>query len=193
MRRMRLTDFLSQAGLVSLAVFVAASGCLAIEPAWAGLQSSSGTLAACAGSDPSGANAKLILTGTVEKVVVRPDASEVRVRVDRVYKGEIGGTVEVLTRSGSRSGNSEDVSFVEGDRYLLYLQRPGEVWTTDVCLGTREIGDTLPPELVPVLGEGVPPGAPATIPETGGVELPLVALVGSALLGAGMVLWRRTR
>ena len=74
-----------------------------------------------------------------------------------------------------------DVGLREGARYMLYLQRRGDEWTTNACLGTREI-------------TAEPSDASPTIPETGGPRvLPLVSLAGLLVLGTGAVVRRWVR
>lgn len=191
--RARSVGLLSLFGFLSAVLLAGLGASFAAEPAWAGIQGSSGILAACAGFDPSGENSDLVATGTVEEVTTSADSSFARLRLDRVFKGESGRTAEILTGAGSQSGSSVDVAFVDGERYLLYLRRQDAAWTTDVCLGTRPIGDTPPPGVVAALGEGFAPDGSPAMPETGGVPLVPLALTGLAILAAATGTRRRAR
>ena len=138
-------------------------------------------LASCAGA---GADWDLIATGTVEDIEVSRSSSRIEVLVDRVSGGDrsrSGQTLYVRSDSGIGEASTVDVGFREGARYMLYLQRRGDEWTTNSCLGTREIA-------------AEPSGASPTIPETGGPRvLPLVSLAGLLVLGTGAVVQRWVR
>ena len=95
--------------------------------------------AACAAG---GAPVDLVADGTVEKLTVREGSSLAEIRVDRVLEGRARDTVSVRTSSGT-GGSGYVPHFEEGNRYRLYLQRQGggqgDVFTTNVCLGTKPI------------------------------------------------------
>ncbi len=93
-------------------------------------------VAACAAS---GAPVDLVAEGTVEEVTVREGSSLAEFRVDRVLEGHAGGTVSVRTSSGTGAVSEYVPHFEEGDRCRLHLQRQGDVSTTNVCLGTRQV------------------------------------------------------
>ena len=86
-----------------------------------------------------GAPVDLVAEGTVERVTVREGSSLAEFRVDRVLEGNAGDTVSVRTSSGTGAVSGYVPYFEEGDRYRLYLQRQGDVFTTNVCLGTKPI------------------------------------------------------
>ena len=93
-------------------------------------------LAAFAGG---GAPVDLVAEGTVQRVRVGRDSSLVEIRVERVLQGEAGETVLVKTSSGTDVVTEDDVGFEEGARYRLRLQRKGDVFTTNICLGTERL------------------------------------------------------
>lgn len=128
--------------------------------------------------------AELVVIGAAEKVTVQPQRSLVEVRVERVFEGDSEPRLTVKTNSGSAVMRSEEVQFEEGTRYLLYLNRVGEKWTTDVCAGTRPIGNSLPPEAEAVLGDGSGP-RDAELPETGGPG-PRLLIAAGLVLCVGM-------
>lgn len=143
--------------------------------------SSGPALASCAGG---GANVDLVATGRVEDVVALRTSSRIEVSVDEVSLGDRSMNGQILyikSGSGTNVVSSVDVSFREGARYMLYLQRDGNEWTTNICLGTGEIS-----------GEDTS-AAPPAMPRTGGLGvLPLAAVAGILVFGAGMV-WRWSR
>ena len=96
----------------------------------------SAVLAACAGG---GVPVDLVAEGTVERVRVGRDSSLVEIRVERVLQGDAGETVLVETSSGTGVVTEDDVGFEEGARYRLRLQRKGDVFTTNICLGTERL------------------------------------------------------
>ena len=97
----------------------------------------SGVAAACAGG---GASVDLVAEGTVQRLRVGRDSSLAEIRLERVLRGDAGETVLVETGSGTGGGVAEDyVGFEEGGRYLLRLQRRGDVFTTNLCLGTERL------------------------------------------------------
>ena len=177
--------FISLTFIFSLALLIGA-WVPTSKPAWA----------ACAG--PSNYevyirdSADLIVAGTAGEIEVSTTTTRAELRVDRVFKGTSGETLSVTTL-GSQAGDYA-VRFETGDRYLLYLMREGDSYTTSICSGSQPVGGSLPPELAETLGEGTAPGAPQTMPQTGGPDvLPLAALTGLAVLGVGAVVWRRAR
>ena len=168
--------------LLSLILLAVVLGCVFARPARAGLQEVySGELASCAGG---GIDGDLAATGTVTGVEVGRVSSRVEVRVEEVLlgdEGQSGETLFVRSNFGTNGGESGAVSFREGARYKLYLQRSGDEWTTNICMGTEEIAaelsDTSP-----------------TVPETGGPRLlPLAALAGLLVLGTGTAVRRWLR
>lgn len=70
---------------------------------------------------------------------VGPDSSLAEIRLGRVLEGDAGDTVLVGTSSGAGAVAEHDVGFEEGARYLLRLQRLGDAFTTNACLGTRRV------------------------------------------------------
>ena len=77
---------------------------------------------------------------------------------------------------------------------MLYLREQGGDYTTDICSGTQLVGDSVPPEVAASLEEEAPSGVSSALPETGGpAVLPLTALSGLAVLGAGAALLPRVR
>ena len=158
----------------------------ASKPAWA----------ACAGPPNYEVyvrdSADLIVSGTAREIKVSPTTTRAELRVDRVFKGMSGETLSVTTL-GSQAADYA-VPFTTGDRYLLYLMREGDSYTTSICSGSRPVGSFLPPQLAETLGEGTAPGTPQVMPQTGGPDvLLLVALTGAAVLGLGAVLFLRAR
>ena len=148
------------------------------KPALAGLQTYSGELASCAGG---GFSVDLAATGTVEDVVASRTSYRIEVRVERVSLGDrnyAGKTLFIKSDSGANEVSTSDVGFREGARYELYLQGWGEEWETNTCLGTREV--TEPPR-TGASAPGATVGSP-TIPETGGPDLPVVAVLGGIVL-----------
>ena len=99
----------------------------------------SGVAAACAAG---GAPVDLVALGTVERVRTGPDHSLAEIRVERVIEGNAGDTVLVRTMSGLE-GSGYVPRFKEGGRYRLRLQREGggqgDVFTTNLCLGTERL------------------------------------------------------
>ena len=138
-------------------------------------------LASCAGG---GADVDLVATGRVEDVVASRTSSRIEVSVDGVSVGDRSMNGQILyikSGSGTNVVSSVDVSFREGARYMLYLQRDGDGWTTNICLGTGEISG------------GGASAAPPAMPRTGGPGvLPLAAVAGILVFGAGMA-WRWSR
>lgn len=136
-------------------------------------------------------SADLIVLGTVENVEARPESSRVEVSVERVFKGESGETVYVMTDSGSLRATSVDVQFEEGARYLLYLREDGGEFTTSTCDGTREVNGDLA-QIPAGLGEGSltgdNTGTAETLPQTGGVSLTGLPLVVVSIAVIGLIL-----
>ena len=90
-----------------------------------------------------------------------------------------GRSLTISSDSVTGGASSVDVGFREGARYMLYLQRSGDEWTTNVCLGTVQIPEES--------SEDSP-----TMPETGGPGVfSSLALAGILVLGAGVAvsLW----
>ncbi len=115
-------------------VWLAAAGC-------GGILTKGGSEAAC-GSGGAGSGevpADLVAEGTVERVKVGLDSSLVKIRLDRVLKGNAADTIFVRTSSGIGVAAEDDVVFEEGAYYRLRLQRQGDVFTTNICLGTRRV------------------------------------------------------
>ncbi len=137
-------------------------------------------------------SADLIVSGTAAgEVEVSMTTTRAELRVDCVFKGTSGETLFVTTL-GSQARNYA-VPFTTGDRYLLYLMREGDSYTTSICSGSQPVGDSLPPELAETLGEETAPGIPQAMPQTGGPDiLPFVALAGLMAFGIGVV-WRWAR
>ena len=95
---------------------------------------------AVAGSCAAGGGpADLVAEGKGESVRVGPDSSLAEIRLERVLEGSAGQTVLVRTSSGTGAVAEHDVGFEEGARYRLRLQRQGDVFTTNACLGTRRV------------------------------------------------------
>lgn len=81
-----------------------------------------------------------------------------------------------------------------GGRYLLYLMREGDSYTTSICSGSQPVGGSLPPELAETLGKGTAPGILQAMPQTGRPDvLSLAALTGLMASGIGVVVWRWAR
>ncbi|QIN79496.1 LPXTG cell wall anchor domain-containing protein [Rubrobacter marinus] len=180
MRWGRVGVSVARARLLPLTLLVVVMGCVFDGPARAGLQEVySGEMASCAGG---GIDVDLAVTGTVTGVEVGRASSRVEVRVEEVLhgdEGESGGTLSVRSNLGTNGGDVGAVGLREGGRYRLYLQRSGDEWATNVCMGTREIA--------------APPTSP-TVPETGGPSvLPILAFAGLLILGAGALVRRRAR
>ncbi|MDP9426894.1 MAG: hypothetical protein M3P37_12915 [Actinomycetota bacterium] len=148
-------------------------------------------LASCAGSGTAWGD--LIASGTVENIEASQGSSRIEVTLDRVSGGDkskSGQTIYIRSDSGIGEASSVDVSFRQGARYMLYLQRRGDEWTTTACMGTREIAG--PDTPVPA-SEEVSLAASPSMPQTGGPDiLPLAALVGLMASGIGVV-WRWAR
>ena len=106
------------------------------------------------------AQADLVALGTVAQVEAFPRSSLVGIDVERVLKGSSEQTVFVRTNSGTESVTSIDVGFEEGERYLLYLTRRGEEFTTSTCAGTRLFAAPSP--------SGRAPAEQEKLPDTGG-------------------------
>jgi hypothetical protein len=102
------------------------------------------------------ARADLVALGTVAQVEAFPRSSLVGIDVERVLKGSSEQTVVVRTNSGTESVTSIDVGFEEGERYLLYLTRRGEEFTTSTCAGTRLFAVPPPSGRVPAEQEKLP-------------------------------------
>ena len=134
--------------------------------------------ASCAGG---GVDVDLIATGTVEDIKASQTSSRIEVLVDRVLQGDrsnSGRTLRVRSDSGTDGASSVDVGFREGARYSLYLQRSGEEWTTNICLGTVQIPEESSEK-------------PPIMPETGGLSMFLsLAIVGVLVFGAGAAVSR---
>lgn len=96
--------------------------------------------AVVAGSCAAGRGlADLVAEGTVERVRAGPDSSLAEIRLDRVLEGDARDTILVRTSSGTGAVAEHGVWFEEGARYRLRLQRQGEAFTTNACLGTRRV------------------------------------------------------
>jgi hypothetical protein len=111
-----------------------------------------------------------VFTGKVSgRDYIEDDASEngvagqrlvVRLKVERVWKGDIGGEVKMYTSevrhpNGLTSMMSEDFHFQDGKRYLVYAGGQVERLSTSACTRSRELekaGDDLRE-----LGEGHEP------------------------------------
>ncbi len=130
--------------------------------------------------------ADLVALGTVRQVDAFPRSSLVEISVERVLKGSSKETVFVRTNSGTERVTSVDVGFEEGERYLLYLTRQGEEFTTSTCAGTRPLAAQ------PPLGSTEKPAEQEELPDTGGV-VSLTAPLGVLLVVAGMVLRKVSR
>jgi hypothetical protein len=137
-------------------------------------------------------SADLIVSGTAGEVEVSMTTTRAELRVDRVFKGTSGETLFVTTL-GSQARNYA-VPFTTGDRYLLYLMREGNSYTTSICSGSQPVGDSLPPELAETLGEEeTAPGIPQVMPLDGWARHTAVrALAGLMAFGIGVV-WRWAR
>ena len=123
-----------------------------------------------------GVNVDLVAMGTVEDIKASQTSYRIEVLVDRVLQGDgsrSGRNLTISSDSVTGGASSVDVGFREGARYMLYLQRNGDEWTTNVCLGTAEIPEESSED-------------PPTMPETGGPGVSSsVALVGILVFGAG--------
>ena len=136
--------------------------------------------------------ADVVVVGTVVQDGGFPELSQVKVNVERVFKGNAGEKIGVEEGSGNFALN-----FEEGDRYLFYLREQDNDLTVPLCGGTQPLSGELPPEVAASLGEGIAPGTTSQpLPETGGHMLPVavtLALVGLiAVGGSSLALWRRT-
>lgn len=109
------------------------------------------------------ARADLVALGTVRQVEAFPGSSLVEVSVERVLKGSSEEVVFVRTNSGTERVTTVDVGFEAGERYLLYLTRQGEEFTTSTCAGTRPVA-AQPPS-----GSTEEPTEQEELPDTGGV------------------------
>ena len=136
--------------------------------------------ASCVGG---GIDVDLVATGTVEDIKSSRTSSRIEVLVHRVLLGDrsmSGQTLSLRSDSGTGAVSSVDVSFREGALYMLYLQRTGGEWTTNICLGTGEISGEEASGVSPIM------------PETGGPGLSvLLALAGVLVIGTGVVVVRR--
>ena len=123
----------------------------------------------------------LVATGMVEGIRASQMSSRIEVLVDRVLQGDgskSGRTLSIRSDSGTAGASSVDVGFREGARYMLYLQRSGDEWTTNNCLGTVEIPEEASED-------------PPTMPETGGPGVfSSLAFAGILVFGAGAVVSR---
>lgn len=120
------------------------------------------------------ARAPVVVTGTVVRVQPLVGEEEnVSVKVDRIFRGQVGSTVVI--RHNSNMG--PDIQLERSKRYLLYLEPLGDGrWRTSLCLGTAELTGTLPPDAG--LGIGIPVDGPSPFRYA---ALGLVALAGGVL------------
>lgn len=140
-------------GLLALPQLASACSCVALQPAEYLQQ------------------ADAVFTGTVEAIDIRqpPGGSlldrtyRARVRVERIYKGNVGQSAVVETGEG---GGLCGFSFTVGRTYLVYAKgTANNALTTNLCAGTTDLANAS--SHLASLGEGrlaQPPVAPPAAP-----------------------------
>ncbi|HTG46289.1 MAG TPA: hypothetical protein VK646_01360 [Actinomycetota bacterium] len=94
-------------------------------------------------------------------------------RVDRVYKGSLHQTVDVVASMGAAGGSDCAILFPEASPVAVVLRQVGGRWTADVCslMTLDELRRVAPPPQPPLPGDGPTvggPSAPPSSPGTGG-------------------------
>jgi hypothetical protein len=92
--------------------------------------------------------AKVVFTGRAVSIERSETTHRVRFRVGKVYKGNVGRHVDVVTASDSAACGC---FFKEGSRYTVFGDRRREPVGTDLCSGTN-------PGRIDPDSWGLPPG-----------------------------------
>src|SRR5438093_1001212 len=115
-----------------------------------------------------------------------PPRSVLRFRIERLYKGEASGEVQVAAGPSEGAATSVDYHAEDGTKHTLYLRRVGASFATDECSGSH--GGPPSAAETKVLGEGRAV-APVAATDWGLATAGVAAL--SLVVALGVFVWRR--
>jgi len=127
--------------------------------------------------------ANTVVVGTVQAIGDRLLESNVQLKVQTYYKGQLGDTIIVLSDSGSQNYSPTTPNYKVGQKYLLYLTKIGATWTTSLCEGSHLLTNGLSPQEQYALGKGYSPQGPGTTLRSGSTRLFSVIILVVALYG----------